>query len=250
MPSFLHSIRRRLADRIAPTSDAPHSRRDFFRQAAGAGAAALGAGLLLPDDAWAGIEERAAHFGITPGTVVDAQGRPVDARGPEPFIGEIMIFAGSFAPRMFATCDGQVLPIAQNSALFSILGITYGGDGRTTFGLPDLRGRVAIHAGHGPSLSDYRAGQKGGVESVTLNPTQIPSHQHATQTPVAVVPGSGFGALGNSGASTPIASYTNETTTVSGTTGNMGGSQSHENRPPYLTVNFCIATQGIFPSRG
>ena len=160
--SLFRSFRRRIADRIAPASDAASSRRQFFRRAAGAGAAALGAGLLIPEEAWAGVEERSARFGIAPGTTVDAQGRQMTPRGMEPFIGEIMLFGGNFAPRSFALCQGQLLPIAQNSALFSILGTLYGGDGRTTFGLPDLRGRVPVQQGQGPGLASYRLGEKGG----------------------------------------------------------------------------------------
>ncbi|GAB5552347.1 MAG: hypothetical protein Sapg2KO_19380 [Saprospiraceae bacterium] len=101
--------------------------------------------------------------------------------GAEPFIGEISMFGGNFAPRGWAFCNGQLLPIAQNTALFSLLGTTYGGDGRTTFGLPDLRGRVPVHFGNGPGLSDYRLGQKGGAERMILNVTQIPSHNHTVK---------------------------------------------------------------------
>ena len=96
----------------------------------------------------------------------------------DPMLASIMIFAGNFAPRGWAFCDGQLLAISANSALFSLLGTTYGGDGRTTFGLPDLRGRAAIGPRHGPGLSNYALGQRGGVETVTLNITQIPSHTH------------------------------------------------------------------------
>ncbi|MFY1113097.1 MAG: tail fiber protein, partial [Methanosarcinaceae archaeon] len=100
------------------------------------------------------------------------------SRSSEPFIGEIRMFAGNFAPRGWAFCDGQLLPISQNTALFSILGTTYGGDGRTTFGLPDLRGRVPVHAGSGPGLSTVRLGDTGGAETVTLSQAQMPSHNH------------------------------------------------------------------------
>ena len=96
----------------------------------------------------------------------------------EPFIGEISMFAGNFAPRGWAFCEGQLLPIAQNQSLFSILGTTYGGDGRTTFGLPDMRGRVSIHPGTGPGLTNYRLGNKGGSETTTLTTNQLPSHNH------------------------------------------------------------------------
>lgn len=249
MPSFLHALRQRLADRLAPTPEPSTSRRDFFRRAAGAGAAALGAGLLLPEEAWAGVEERAARFGIVPGTVVDAQGRPMKPNGAEPFLGEIMLFGGNFAPRGFGLCMGQLLPISSNSALFSILGTTYGGDGRTTFGLPDLRGRAPIQQGNAPGLANYTLGQKGGATRVTLTTAEMPSHTHAAQTPVAVVPRNGFSNIGNAGTTHIIASNTEETGNLPEPIGNTGGGQSHENQSPYLAINFCIALQGIFPSR-
>ena len=132
--------------------------------------------------------------------------------GMDPFIGEITMFAGNFAPRGWALCDGQLLPISQNSALFSILGTTYGGDGRTTFALPDLRGRVAIHPGNGPGLSDYRLGQKGGAETITY-----PSISAVTQN-------GGKKALTSRGAPA-------------------------SNIQPYNTVNYIIALQGVYPSR-
>ncbi|MEM8909888.1 MAG: tail fiber protein, partial [Bacteroidota bacterium] len=103
----------------------------------------------------------------------------------EPFIGQIMMFGGNFAPRGWALCNGQLMPISQNQALFSLLGTTYGGDGRTTFALPDLRGRAAMHAGHGPGLTDRRLGQRSGTETNTMNTLQMPSHSH-----IAVVGGS------------------------------------------------------------
>jgi microcystin-dependent protein len=105
-------------------------------------------------------------------------GGGIELAGADPYIGEISLFAGNFAPRSWAFCDGQLLPIAQNTALFSLLGTTYGGDGRTTFGLPDLRGRAAVHVGRGPGLSDWRWGEKGGTETVTLNLNQLPAHSH------------------------------------------------------------------------
>lgn len=249
--SVLHSLRQRLANALAPSpqAEAPASRRDFFRHAAGAGAAALGAGLLIPDDAWAAVEDRASRFGITPGTVVDAQGRPVASRGAEPLLGEIMLFGGNFAPRGFALCHGQLLPISSNSALFSILGTIYGGDGRTTFALPDLRGRAPIQEGRGPGLASYRLGERGGQERVTLTAAEVPPHSHGTQTPVAEVPRSGFGSIGNEGETHIVAGHTPQTETYSHPTQNAGGGQAHENRMPYLAINFCIALQGIFPSR-
>ena len=157
------------------------------------------------------------------------------------------MFAGNFAPRQWAFCDGQLLPISSNSALFSILGTTYGGDGRTTFALPDLRGRVPIHQGHGPGLSDYRLGQKSGAENVTLTVAQLPSHNHsvggsesgATKGPENAVPGT-------PGAYSPSADVQMAASMI----GNTGGNQGHPNLQPYTVVNFIIAVQGIFPSRG
>jgi len=175
----------------------------------------------------------------------------------EPLLGEIKMFAGTFAPRGWALCDGQILPIAQNQALFSILGTTYGGDGRTTFGLPDLRGRVPIHPGTGPGLSTYRLGQKGGHETVTLTIAQIPSHNHVATVKISAdstvattdKPENMFPAR-NAGA-TPQYGDTSNTTLGSSTVSvnNSGGNQSHSIIQPYTTVNYIIATVGIFPSR-
>jgi len=173
----------------------------------------------------------------------------------EPMIGEIRMFAGNFAPRGWALCDGQLLSIAEYSALFSILGTTYGGDGRTTFALPDLRGRVPIHPGQGPGLSSRRLGEKGGVEAVTLTVNQIPSHTHSavayadssvgsTDKPDAAVPARNAG-------STPEYGQVGNTTLNQDAIviGNTGGNQPHENMQPYLAVNYIIALVGIFPSR-
>ncbi len=194
----------------------------------------------------------------------------------DPMLASIMLFAGNFAPRGWAFCDGQLLPISQYSALFSLLGTTYGGDGRTTFALPDLRGRAPIGPRNGPGLSDYRLGAKGGVEHVTLNVSEIPSHSHlASITDVAVslkassaaanlhTPTAGASlAAGNESTgrtTSPVQMY-NEATpdiTLAGgstsatnvTIANTGGNLSHENRQPFLTINYIIALQGVFPSR-
>lgn len=177
----------------------------------------------------------------------------------EGMIGEIRIFAGNFAPRTWAFCEGQLLPISQNTALFSILGTTYGGDGRTTFALPDMRGRAAIHAGNGPGLSDRRLGSKGGVEHVILNSTQIPSHSHSAAGTVqaTITPGnsnnpnaknfatSGTKLLYNSAATNLDMADNGATITV----GNTGGNQQHENRQPWLAIYYIICLQGVFPSR-
>ena len=171
----------------------------------------------------------------------------------EPFIGEIKLFAGNFAPRGFAFCSGQLLAISQNQALFSILGTTYGGDGRTTFGLPDLRGRVAMGPGQGAGLSNYALGQKGGAEQVTLNANQIPAHSHDlhANTQAATTNAPAGAALANTrGRDWDYDSSGNVNTTLSDKSiGTSGGGQAHENRQPYLAVHYIIALQGIYPSR-
>lgn len=167
----------------------------------------------------------------------------------DPFIGEIRMFAGNFAPRGFALCDGQLLPIAQNTALFSLLGTTYGGDGRTTFALPDLRGRIPMHPGQGPGLSQHRLGEKGGQESVTLSETQLPSHTHTAH---ATEEASNKNKPGNALWARKKIYDTEPTSTVAmnpGAIGSTGGGQDHENKQPYLCINFIIALQGVFPSR-
>lgn len=175
-------------------------------------------------------------------------------------IGEIRMFGGNFAPRSWALCEGQLLAISSNSALFSILGTTFGGDGRTTFGLPDMRGRAALGAGNGPGLSDYRLGAKLGVENVTLNITQIPSHNHsAGGTLKAVVapansnnPNAKNFGLAAAGVNLYIAGANNmamAANNVSVTLGNTGGNQSHTNMMPFQVVNYIIALQGVYPSR-
>lgn len=171
----------------------------------------------------------------------------------DPFIGEIIMFGGNFAPRGWALCDGQLLPIAQNSALFSILGTTYGGDGRTTFALPDLRGRVAIHPGHAPGLSAYRLGEKGGRESVTLTINEMPSHNHSfelkanSQAGDSPDPTSRF--FANTAAFDNEYSGTHNVLMGANQTNNTGGNRSFDIRQPFLCVNYIIALQGLFPSR-
>jgi microcystin-dependent protein len=167
----------------------------------------------------------------------------------EPFIGQIIMVGFTFAPRGWALCDGQILSIAQNTALFSLLGTTYGGDGRVTFALPDLRGRVPIHPGQGAGLSPYGLGESGGLEQVTLLATQMPAHNHpliATNTEAGLTVPEG-----------QLLAQSREVTYGAGAgvamspqaIGQAGGNQPHENRQPYLAVNFVIALQGIFPSR-
>ena len=164
----------------------------------------------------------------------------------EPFLAEVRIMGFNFAPRGWAFCDGQILPINQNQSLYSLLGTTYGGDGRTSFALPDLRGRTPVHEGNGFAL-----GQKGGEETHTLTASETPSHNHpvsvstagATKTTVS----------GSVMASTREMSYANyaagsQTAMASSMISSVGG-QAHENMQPYLAINFCIAIRGLFPSR-
>ncbi len=164
------------------------------------------------------------------------------------------MFGCNFAPRTWGDCDGQLLPISQNSALFSLLGTMYGGDGRTTFGLPELRGRMAMHVGHGPGLPNYpNQGQKGGVYNVTLTQSELPSHNHAVQikaadqAPDAAAPTNAY--LGHSesyvGGSPTLVNMGANMATVS----NTGGSQAFSVQNPFQVVRFCIALQGVFPSR-
>ena len=173
----------------------------------------------------------------------------------DPFLAEIKIFGCNFAPRGYAQCNGQLLPIAQNTALFALLGTNYGGDGRSTFGLPNLQGRAALQWGNGAGLSSYSLGQIGGNSTITLTTSQIPAHNHAVQAnlsgTLASPTNDGFGNPGtqrpaprfyNNGTPSPV----NMAPTAVSVT---GGSQPHNNMMPYNTVNFCIALQGIFPQR-
>jgi microcystin-dependent protein len=167
-----------------------------------------------------------------------------------PFIAEIVMFGGNFAPRTWALCDGQLLSIASNTALFSLLGTTYGGDGRVTFALPDMRGRVSVHAGTGSGLSTYRLGQRGGSETEQLTTNQMPSHNHALLNNAVDDDANTTNVDGNALAGGAFYSTdTPDTSTKPNVTGNMGGSQAHNNIQPYCTVNYIIALTGIFPSR-
>ncbi|MEL7059703.1 MAG: tail fiber protein [Acidobacteriota bacterium] len=165
----------------------------------------------------------------------------------EPFVAEIRIFAGNFAPRGWAFCNGQLLPISQNTALFSLIGTTYGGDGRTTTALPNLKGRAPMHPGRGPGLTSRRLGQRGGVEMVTLSEAQMPSHTH------------GLIGSGEDGASTnPARQYigagndmfrapSNLASMADASMPSAGGSQAHNNLQPFLVLTFIIALVGLYP---
>jgi len=185
----------------------------------------------------------------------------------DPFIGQIQTFGFNFAPRSWALCNGQLLAISSNTALFSLLGVTYGGDGRTTFALPDLRGRSIVHVGSGLGLSNISWGQKGGVEQITLSQTNLPSHSHLLQLPNSqvtintidnenVTNESEDTFLGTGGTMPEIYREAGSGTEVplsgvslSGSTTDIGGNIPFNNRNPYLGMYVCIALFGVFPSR-
>ena len=168
----------------------------------------------------------------------------------EPFLGEIRLMSFAFPPKGWALCNGQLLPINQNQALFAILGTTYGGNGQTTFALPNLQGRVPVDAGQGPGLNSYTLGQSGGEEAHTLTLDEWVSHSHVlngtrvdgnTAVPNGVLPAVGTEAYSTAGPDTVL--------NAASMTGGSPGSQAHENRQPFLTLNYVIALQGIFPSQ-
>jgi microcystin-dependent protein len=169
----------------------------------------------------------------------------------EPFVGEIRMFGFNFAPQGWAQCNGQLVPIAENTALFSLLGTTYGGDGRATFALPDLRSRVPAGQGQGPGLSPYAEGQAGGAETVTLAVTQMPGHTHPVKASSSAAGSDQPEGRTLARSASHIYTAKPDTSTVmnAGMLGDTGGSQPHDNIQPYLAVNFCIALAGIFPSR-
>lgn len=174
----------------------------------------------------------------------------------EPFTAEIKIFAGNFAPRGWAFCDGQLLPVSQNTALFSLIGSKYGGDGRSTLGLPNLQGRSAMHPGRGPGLTARQLGERDGATTITLNSTEMPVHNHNLL---------GVNAASDSGTPTSTHSFATprairiygETSTTAplvplnpSTASYTGNAQPHENMQPFIVMNFIIALQGLYPSRG
>jgi microcystin-dependent protein len=171
----------------------------------------------------------------------------------EPFIGEIRMFSGNFAPRGWALCNGQLLAIAQNTALFSILGTTYGGDGRTTFALPDLRGRAPLNWGQGPGLSPRSIGEQGGSETVTLISSQMPAHTHTANAStlngdVETPSGTTWGA--DTSATVLLYNSNPPNTTMNpASIGIAGGNQPHQNMQPFLCVSLIIALEGIYPPR-
>jgi microcystin-dependent protein len=174
----------------------------------------------------------------------------------DPFVAEIRIFPFNFAPKGWAFCDGQLLPLSQNTALFSLLGTTYGGDGKSTFALPDLQGSAPMHPGQGPGLSLHDLGEMSGVESVTLLTSEMPAHAHgvgraANTAGDSVLPGGCVWAMSGAGRGSaalyipgpPTGKVDQNSLAVT------GGGLPHNNMQPYLTLNFCIALQGVFPAR-
>jgi microcystin-dependent protein len=163
----------------------------------------------------------------------------------EPFLSEIRVFSFQFAPKGWAMCNGQLMPISQNQALFSLLGTTYGGDGRVNFALPDLRGRTPIHVGSGHWL-----GERGGEQAHTISVNELPAHTHApTASTVSATLDSPVGNAWADGKDKTLYSAPQELTAMNATLGkNTGGSQAHLNMQPFITLNVCIALQGIFPS--
>jgi microcystin-dependent protein len=173
----------------------------------------------------------------------------------DPFVAEIRVVGFNFAPTGWAECNGQLMPISQNTALFSLLGTTYGGDGKSTFALPDIQGRGVVHFGQGPGLSNYTQGEEEGTQTVTLVQTQMPSHNHQVQAAVdpgeqlspasdeALARSSPGNAWASSAAQNPVVGMSPLAIAVA------GGDQPHNNMPPVLTLKYVIALQGVFPSR-
>ncbi len=172
----------------------------------------------------------------------------------EPFIAEIRIFAGNFAPRGWAFCDGQLLPISQNTALFSLIGTTYGGDGRTTTALPNLKGRAPMHPGSGPGLTARRLGERGGAGTVTLTAAQMPQHTHTLRASTDAADEEGTTNPANAAAGQPepasrLYGGVANLGAMAAMTQSVGGGQPHNNLQPYLVMNYIIALVGLYPSR-
>jgi microcystin-dependent protein len=214
---------------IGPASAETDDRRGFLKRllglAAGGAAVALGGTALT-------------------------RGR-AEASAIDPYLGEIMLFAGSYAPRGWAPCNGQLLPINQNQGLFSLLGTYYGGNGQTTFALPDLRGRAPIHVGQGPGLTDRTLGEQGGEETHLLTVEEMPAHTHlasaysgngTSASPAGLLPARDPSGTPHYGAGADV-------TLSPGAIGVTGGNQAHNNMQPFLALTFCICVQGVFPQQ-
>jgi microcystin-dependent protein len=178
----------------------------------------------------------------------------------QPYVGQVIMFGGNFAPAGWMTCSGQLLPISEYETLFNLIGTTYGGDGQSTFGLPDLQGRVPIHNGQGSGLSNYVIGQKAGTETVTLTIQQIPSHNHLIGVPSApanqsvpagntILANENSNAPGGGNAFTYAAAGGPQTAMFANSIANAGSNQPHNNIQPVMAVTYCISLFGIFPSQ-
>ncbi|HZQ27506.1 MAG TPA: tail fiber protein [Acidimicrobiales bacterium] len=175
----------------------------------------------------------------------------------DPYIGEIRMFGGNFAPAGWAFCDGQIMPISENDALFNLIGTTYGGDGQSTFGLPDLRGRVPIHMGQGSGLTNRSLAESGGVETVTLTTSQIAAHTHPLlgSTDIANLPGPATSNPANNAVLATTSTFDHYVDSAANvqlagqSILGQGGSQPHENMQPYLCVNFILSLFGVFPQQ-
>ncbi len=208
--------------------------------------------------AWMGFLSIVAFTVLIGTSVATIEPLPV-AEASEPFIAEIIHFGGNFAPRGWAFCDGQLLPISQNQALFSILGTTFGGDGRTTFALPELRGRVIVHPGSGPGLDTVRLGQKMGTNNFQIGINNLPSHNHGLGAAIlqgvpvvgdsVALTGNGLGLSFAKTYSTTAPNAALHTESIAGNTDNVGQNQQISNMQPSLGVNTIIALVGVFPSR-
>ena len=171
----------------------------------------------------------------------------------DPFVAEIRIFPFNFAPKGWAWCDGQLMPLSQNTALFSLLGTTYGGDGKSTFALPDLQGSAPMHPGQGPGLSLHDLGETGGTETVTLLESEIPVHNHilrASSDPANVIQATPSTTYARSAGGSGYKASPLDALMAPEELAPAGGDQPHNNMMPYLTCYFCIALQGVFPPRG
>lgn len=202
----------------------------------------------------------ALGLGMLAGPALAAPRGTRQTAGADPFIGEIMLFAGTYQVQGYELCNGQLLSISQNTALFAILGTTYGGNGQTTFGLPDLRGRFPMHYGTGPGLTNHPLGGFAGAETATLTTAQLPAHTHplgvatgagTSNSPSGRVPAATVGTAADSGEGVTVNAYAAAAngTAAAAAIGTVGGSQAHSIVNPYLALNFQIATQGLFPSR-
>ncbi|HEV2773690.1 MAG TPA: tail fiber protein [Thermoleophilaceae bacterium] len=171
----------------------------------------------------------------------------------DPFVAEIRIFPFNFPPKGWAWCDGQLLPVSQNTARFSLLGTVYGGDGKSTFALPDLQGRAPMHPGQGPGLSLHHLGETGGTDSVTLVDSEMPVHAHTQRAAPDpgdnIVPGPTVSLAGSASANAYVGGSPTPQAMNPQALAPSGGSQPHNNLQPYLTLYFCIALQGVFPPR-